>query len=78
MVKRILGKLEADEVKDLSKFFMDIAKGVLGAPLVIYLILGFSPLVLATIFVVDFLLALGLVILAIYLKRYSKRRSYGR
>lgn len=78
MVKRILDKLEADELEDLSKFLMDIAKGVLGAPLVIYLVAGFSVLVLAVISVVNFVLALGLVLLAIYLKRYSKRkRKYG-
>ena len=74
MVTRILAKLEVDELEDFSKFFMDIAKGVLGVPLVIYLVRGFSLLVLVAASVVNFILAFGLVILAIYLKRHSKRR----
>ncbi len=79
MVKRILGKLEADELKDLAKFFMDIAKGVLGAPLVIYLVSSFPLLVLAIVAVVNFILALGFISLSFYFKRYSKRivKNYG-
>ena len=78
MVKRILKKLETDELVDLSKFFMDIAKGVLGVPLVVYLVSGFSPVVMTLFFVLDLSLVVIFLIVAIKLSRVAKRRRiYG-
>lgn len=74
MVKRFLKGLEADELVDLAKFFMDVAKGALGVPLVIYLVSGFSPVVIALFFVVDLSLVIIFLIIAIKLSREAKRR----
>lgn len=78
MVKKILRGLEADELKSLSQLFFDIAKGILGAPLVVYFVSGFSGVVLFAVFMVSLVLAIGSAILAIYLLRLSKKKgTYG-
>lgn len=74
MFKKLLDKLEPEELTDLSKFFIDIAKGLMGAPLVVYLVTGFSNLVLFMMFVLDLILVFGCWIIAIKLSRESRRR----
>lgn len=78
MIKNILKRLDPDELDDLSKFFMDVARGALGVPLVIYLVSGYSPVVITLLFVLDLALVIIFLIIAIKLSREAKRRrNYG-
>lgn len=76
MIKRFFRKLKLDsyELEALSKFLVDIAKGILGVPLVIYLVSGFSLLVLAGMFVLDLLVVIALLVLALIIHRLAKRK----
>lgn len=74
MIQKIFNKLDGDELKDLSKFFMDVAKGILGVPLIVYLVAEFPPIVNLMLFVLDLGLVIGFIALAIYLSRRSKRK----
>ena len=73
-MKFLLNKLKADEIEILSKLLLDISKGILGAPLVVYFLKDFSVIVMATIFVVDFSLVILLFIGSIYLHRLGRKR----
>lgn len=74
-MKFLLNKLKADELEILSKLLVDISKGILGAPLVVYFLKDFSAVVMTVVFVVDLILVFLLFIASIYLHRLGKRRS---
>lgn len=76
MLRKFFRKLNLDsyELEALSKFLVDIAKGILGVPLVIYLVSGFSLLVLAGMFVLDLLVVIALLVLALIIHRLAKRK----
>lgn len=76
MVNRILKNLEVEELNGLSKFFFDVAKGILGAPIVVYLVSGFSAIVLLGMFVISLALTIACLGLAIYLLRVSRKRIH--
>ena len=67
-------RLDKDELEVLSKFLVDIAKGILGVPLVIYLVSGFSLLVLAIMFMLDLVIVIALLVLALIIHRLTKRK----
>ncbi|MBI2039825.1 hypothetical protein HYT18_02010 [Candidatus Microgenomates bacterium] len=69
--------LDKDELGALSKFMVDVAKGILGAPLIIYLVSGFSLLVLLIIFLIDLAVVTLFLIGALQIHRVAKRRSHG-
>lgn len=66
--------LNKDELEILSKFLIDVAKGILGVPLIAYFIQGFSTLVLLGVFMVDFVLVTIFLIFAIKLSRAASKR----
>lgn len=73
-MKHLLNKLKADEFEILSKLLLDISRGILGVPLVVYFLKDFSVIVMATIFMVDFIVVILLFAASIYLHRLGKRR----
>lgn len=74
-MKFLLNKLRVDELEIFSKLLLDISKGILGAPLVVYFLKDFSAVVMVVVFVVDLILVASLFIMSIYLHRLGKRRS---
>lgn len=63
-----------DELEILSKFLIDVAKGILGVPLIIYFIKDSSLLVLLGLFMLDLFVVLLLLMIAIILRRKAKRK----
>lgn len=77
-VNRFLDKLNADELEILSKFIIDIAKGIIGVPIVVYFVSDFSIIVLTQIFMIDLITVTSFLSVAFKLRRLAKRRkSYG-
>lgn len=75
MLRKLVRKLDAEELLMLSKFFMDVAKGILGVPLVVYLVADFSLIVNIGVFVLDLMLVVIFLVVAFKLGRISKRRK---
>lgn len=75
MIRKLVRKLDAEELLMLSKFFMDVAKGILGVPLIVYLVADFSLVVNIGVFVLDLILVIIFLITAFKLGRISKRRK---
>lgn len=75
MIQRLLKILEADELQTLSGFLIDVAKGILGVPIVVYFLTGFSVVALSLGFMLDLLVVALLIIIAFKLKRIAKRRK---
>ncbi|MBI4038869.1 hypothetical protein HY384_02825 [Candidatus Daviesbacteria bacterium] len=78
MVNKLLTKLTTEELKILSQFFIDVAKGVLGVPIIAYFISGISQIALLLGFMLDLVIVTTCVILAFKLGRVAKRRQNGR
>lgn len=56
---------------------MDVAKGILGVPLVVYLVADFPLLVNISLFVLDLVLVIVLLVIAFKLSREARRRKNG-
>lgn len=78
MFKKLLSKLTADELTILSKFLIDVAKGVLGVPIIAYFISGFSRVTLVLGFMLDLVIVILSVMLSFKIGRMAKRRQNGR
>ncbi len=68
-------KFNADELKIFSNFLIDVAKGILGVPLIAYFLKDFSPIAIGAVFMVDFIIVILLLATAIYLHRVAKERN---
>ena len=77
MVQKLLNRLHPSELATLSQFFIDVAKGILGVPIVVYFISGFSAIVLLVGLVLDLILVILFLSLAFKLARVAKRRNNG-
>lgn len=75
MLRRLVRKLDAEELSSLSKFLMDVAKGILGVPLIVYLVVDFPLIVNISLFVLDLILVVIFLVIAFKLGRISKRRK---
>lgn len=75
MLRKLVRKLDAEELSMLSKFFMDVAKGILGVPLIVYLVADFPPIVNISLFVLDLILVVIFLVIAFKLGRISKKRK---
>lgn len=75
MINKILNILNPEELNTLSKFLIDVAKGILGVPIIAYLITGFSVIALFAGFVLDLLLVFLLIITAFKLNRLAMKRG---
>lgn len=78
MINKFLNIFTMEELDVLSKFLIDVAKGVLGVPLVVYFLTGFSGTILVIGFVLDLILVILFLTVAFKLGRISKRRKHER
>jgi len=76
MLRKIFRRpiLSSEELEILSNFLIEVAKGILGVPIVVYFISGFSTLALILGFVLDLIVVIICLSGAIKVRRMAKRR----